>query len=130
MAKWEKGESGNPHGRPAHPMAERFREAVEPRLPVIITAMADAAANGDAQAAKLLLDRVVPPMKPIPRAEPFPLIGGTLTERAESILSAVSDGALAPADGKGLIDALTSLARLIELDEIERRLKALEERAV
>lgn len=130
MAKWEKGESGNPHGRPAHPMAERFREAVEPRLPVIITAMADAAANGDAQAAKLLLDRAIPPFKPVAHPTGFHLEGGSLTERAESILAAVAAGALAPSDGKGLIDGLAALARLIEMDEIERRLKALEDRAV
>lgn len=127
---WQPGESGNPAGRKANPIRERFANLADAHIPEIVEAMVTAAKAGDTAAAKLLLDRVVPPMKPIPRAEPFPLIGGTLTERAESILSAVSDGALAPADGKGLIDALTSLARLIEIDEIERRLKVLEDRAV
>jgi hypothetical protein len=111
-------------------MAERFRKAVEPRLDEVIEAMAEAAAKGDTAAAKLLLDRVLPPFKPAAMPTAFPLEGDTLAERAEAVLSAVAAGTLAPTEGKGLIDALTSLARLIEIDEIERRLKVLEDRAV
>ncbi len=123
---WKKGESGNPHGRPAHPLAERFRGVVEPRLDEIITAMVDAAANGDAQAAKLLLDRCIPPYKPVAPTTAFPLSGDGLTERAESILAAVAAGTLAPADGKALIDSIGSLARIAEIDDLEKRVAALE----
>lgn len=125
---WEKGVSGNPRGRPANAMAERFRKAVEPRLDEVIKAMVEAAAKGDTAAAKLLLDRVLPPLKPAQPATAFPMDGQSLAERAESILAAIAAGTLAPTDGKGLIDAMSALARLIELDDIERRIAALEER--
>ena len=123
---WPKGKSGNPRGRPANAMAERFRKAVEPRLDEVIKAMVEAAAKGDTAAAKLLLDRAMPPFKPAAMPTAFPLEGDTLAERAEAVLSAVAAGTLAPTDGKGLIDAMSALARLIELDDIERRIAALE----
>jgi len=103
---WKKGESGNPHGRPAHPLAERFRGVVEPRLDEIITAMVDAAANGDAQAAKLLMDRVLPTFKPVAQATAFKLDGDSLTAKAQAILAAVAAGLIAISDAKQLIDAL------------------------
>ena len=123
---WPKGKSGNPRGRPAHPLAERFRGVVEPRLDEIITAMIDAAANGDAQAAKLLLDRVLPTFRPVQPTTTFPLFGDCLTERAESILAAVAAGAIAISDAKALIDSLGALAKITEFDELERRVAALE----
>ena len=126
--QWKPGQSGNPAGRKANPLAERFRKAVEPKLPAIITAMIDAAANGDVQAAKLLLDRAIPTLKPVPRAEPFPISGQSLTDRAESILNAVASGMLTPMEGKGLIDSLIGISKLIEADELERRIAALEAR--
>jgi hypothetical protein len=124
---WPKGKSGNPRGRPAHPVAERFRGVVEPRLDEIITAMIDAAANGDAQAAKLLLDRVLPPFRPAAMPTAFQITGNTLTEKAESILAAVSAGSIAVTDAKQLIDAIGSLARITEIDELEKRISALEQ---
>ena len=123
---WKKGESGNPHGRPAHPLAERFRGVVEPRLDEIITAMVDAAANGDAQAAKLLMDRVLPTFKPVAPTTAFKLDGDSLTAKAQAILAAVAAGAIAISDAKALIDAIGSLAKITEIDELERRIAALE----
>lgn len=123
---WKKGVSGNPNGRPAHPLAEQFRETLEPRLDEVIKAMIDAAANGDAQAAKLLLDRVLPPFKPIPRTEAFPISGQSLTEKAESILNAVSAGILPPLEGKALIDSLIGISKLVEIEELEHRISVLE----
>ncbi len=123
---WPKGKSGNPRGRPAHPLAERFRGVVEPRLDEIITAMIDAAANGDAQAAKLLLDRCIPPFKPVQPTTAFPLDGDSLTAKAESILAAVASGLIAISDAKQLIDALALLAKITEIDELEKRVAALE----
>jgi hypothetical protein len=123
---WKKGESGNPHGRPAHPLAERFRGVVEPRLDEIITAMVDAASNGDAQAAKLLLDRCIPPFKPVQPTTAFKLDGDSLTAKAQAILAAVAAGLIAISDAKALIDSLGALARITEFDELERRVAALE----
>ena len=123
---WPKGKSGNPRGRPAHPLAERFRGVVEPRLDEVIKAMVEAAAKGDTAAAKLLLDRVLPTFRPVQPTTTFPLFGDCLTERAESILAAVAGGLIAISDAKALIDSLGALAKITEFDELERRVAALE----
>jgi hypothetical protein len=50
----------------------------------------------------------------------------SLTDQGRIILSAVASGNLAPAQGASLVGAIGSLARVIELDEMERRLSAIE----
>jgi hypothetical protein len=54
------------------------------------------------------------------------LTGDTLTDQGRAVLSAVSAGALAPSQGSQLIAAIGALARVAEIDELERRLSALE----
>lgn len=124
---WKKGESGNPCGRPANPISERFRTAAGSQLDAVIEAMIVAAKAGDTAAAKILLDRCIPPFKPIQPTTPFTMAGDSLTAQAQAVLAAVAAGTLAPADGKALIDAIGSLARITEIDELEKRVKELED---
>ena len=56
----------------------------------------------------------------------FELKGDNLTQQAQSVLAAVADGELDPITGKALIDSLSSMARITEIDEITRRLDQLE----
>ncbi len=124
--KWKPGQSGNPKGRKANPIAERFRKATDGQLDAVIDAMLTAAKSGDTSAAKLILERCIPPFKPVAPTTAFPLSGDGLTERAESILAAVAAGSIAISDAKALIDAIGSLAKITEIDELERRVAALE----
>ena len=127
---WKKGVSGNPRGRPAHPLAERFREALEPRLDSVINAMVDAAENGDAQAAKLLLDRCLPVLKAIDPAISITLpAGGGLAEQGRAIIAAVADGRLPANQAVLLVNALANVARISELDELEKRVTELEKKS-
>jgi len=123
---WKTGQSGNPAGRKANPISERFRQATESQMDAVIEAMVTAAKAGDTSAAKLLIDRCIPPFKPVQPASAFPLSGDSLVEKAEAILAAVANGALAVHDAKALIDAIGSLARIIEVEEFERRIAVLE----
>lgn len=123
---WTKGESGNPAGRKSNPVSERFRQATEGQLDAVIDAMLKAAQEGDTAAAKLLLDRCIPPFKPVAPTTAFKLDGDSLTAKAESILAAVAGGSIAVPDAKQLIDAIGSLARIAEFDELEKRVAALE----
>lgn len=123
---WKPGTSGNPAGRKANPISERFRQATESQMDAVIEAMITAAKAGDTSAAKLLIDRCIPPFKPVQPTSAFPLDGDSLTAKAEAILAAVANGALAVQDAKALIDSIAALARITETEQLERRIAALE----
>ncbi len=67
MSKFEKGTSGNPTGRPSHNVtAAKLRELITLEdVQGILTSVIEQAKNGDIQAAKLILDKVLPSLKAI-----------------------------------------------------------------
>jgi hypothetical protein len=76
----------------------------------------------------LILERVLPPVKATEQAIELDLPeGGTLTTTGRAVLSAVASGDLAPSQGAALLGAIGSLARVIEIDELDARLTKLEE---
>ena len=127
---WKPGQSGNPAGRPAGSgLVGKLREAVAARAPELVEALIAKALEGDTTAARVLLDRVLPVAKS--EALPVSLPGvatGTLTERAESALKAVGNGTLAPDTATSLVATVGALARIRETEELEARIRALEER--
>ena len=123
------GKSGNPNGRPkGSGLAGRLRQAINNDADDILQAVVDAAKGGDIQAAKILLDRICPSLKPEAQAVELPqLSAGTLTERATAALDAVANGELAPDTAAQLINSVGMLARVVELDEMMKRVARLEE---
>lgn len=127
--KWKPGQSGNPKGKPKGVgEVQKLREAINLHVPGIINQLVTAAQGGDVQAARLLLERVLPPLKAVEQASPLTLPDGSLTEQGRAVLAAVGAGELAPGQGAQLITAIGSLARVAEIDEIAARLAALEEK--
>ena len=125
--RFKPGQSGNPKGRPPGAgKVAKLREDLSEHLPEIIAQLVAAAKSGDIQAARLVLDRVMPAVKPIEAPQSIYLPEGSLTQQGRSILAAVASGELAPGQGAALIGAVGALARVVEIDEIDRRLTALE----
>lgn len=122
-----KGRSGNPAGRPpgaGH--AAKIRAALAQRSDELLEVVIGAALAGDMTAARLVLDRIAPALKPTEAAEPVPLNGNTLTERAASVLDAVQAGHVSMSQAAQLLAALGHVARLAEIDDLEARVRALE----
>jgi hypothetical protein len=126
MAKYQKGESGNPNGRPKGVISHRkFREAILKDAPEIIESMITLAKSGDVSAAKIVLDRVFPTMKPGDSLLSLPMTGN-LSDDARQVLISVGNGAITPDQGSKLLSCIGSLAKVIEIDELIRRVEALE----
>ena len=86
-----------------------------------------AAIEGDMTAARLVLDRCLPALKPLESSiEGMALPTGTLTQQATDILASVSRGEVAPGQAAQLIGAVGSVAKLMEVDELSARIEALE----
>ena len=126
---WPSGQSGNPKGRPRGSGAvQKLREQISSSVPDIIKKVSEAAIAGDIQAARLILERVIPPVKAIDQAQVLNLpLSGTLTEQGRGVMAAIAAGEISPGQGAQLIAAIGSLARVAEMDEMAKRLTKLEE---
>lgn len=87
-----------------------------------------AAKKGDMQACRLILERLVPPVKPAAEPVQFELDDTDLPSAARSILRAIAAGDLAPDQGRHLIVALGAVAKVIEVEELEKAVEELRQR--
>lgn len=123
------GKSGNPSGRPKgtpNPQA-RLRKLIN--VEALIKRLMENAAKGNTRAAELLLDRALPPLRAV--AEPVQMPGlheaATLTAKAELIVALAAEGRLSPDVATAMLTAIGQLAKTAEIDELTRRIAALEE---
>lgn len=127
--RFPQGTSGNPNGRPRGTgQVAELREAIKEHVPAIVSALVTKAKGGDSGAARLLLERVVPALKPIEPSLPLALAGEGLTERGNAIFRALEQGDLSPSQTAQLLSALGHLAKATEVDELIKRVEALEKR--
>ena len=123
--RWVPGQSGNPGGRSGQTQVLRAKLA-EGAEAVTKKVMA-AAKKGDMQACRLILERLVPPIKPTAEVVRFELDDTDLPSAAKSILRAVAAGELPPDQGKALIEGLGAVARVIEVAELQKAVEELRE---
>ena len=123
---FKKGVSGNSKGRePGKTASAKLRKAIETETNDIIKVLVKQAKDGDTQAAKILLDRTVPSLKP--QALPISIsVGETLPDTGSNVVDATMTGSIPPDIGAQLIRALTDQSKLVELEEISKRLARLE----
>ena len=129
MAKFKKGQSGNPTGRPKGTgTAAKMRALLEPHAPMLVEKAVQLALDGDTAALRICVDRLIPAMKP--RDEPIMLEGleGSLTEQGQTVITGMSKGCITSGDASDILRALASQARIKEVDELEQRIEVLEDR--
>ena len=125
---WRPGQSGNPAGKPpGSGELQKLRAAIGQHVPEIINQLVAAARGGDIQAARLILERVLPSVKAIEQAQTLDLPEGTLTDQGRAVMRSVAAGELAPGQGAALLTAIGTLGKIAELDELAARITALEE---
>ncbi len=124
--KFKAGISGNPAGRPKDKTAATLlRKSIIDDMPEIILTLIKQAKDGDTAAAKILLDRCCPALKPQAMTINIP-VNGTLTEQGNEIIRATLSGLIPPDIGAQLITALAAQSKIIEVDELTQRIEALE----
>lgn len=121
-----KGRSGNPAGRPpGSTPGAKIREAILKRSDEILNSVIAKAVSGDMMAAKILLDRLTPVL----RAQTVPVTlsnHSVLAEQGKEIIRATVSGEIPPDIGSQLITALANQAKIVEVDELTKRIEALE----
>lgn len=131
--RFQKGKSGNPLGRPqgsrnkASLMAEQlFAEDIQGVCKSVIAK----AKSGDMQAAKIILDRLLPPRKDNPVNVELPEIktANDILKAVGSITQAIARGEISPSEGEALARILDINAKAIEICEFESVLTQLENR--
>jgi len=128
---FEKGRSGNPSGRPRRPRlpaADELRNAIVKDLPVIVTKLVAMAKDGDTTAARLLLDRALPSLRPTdaPVTLRTEVDLSDLLSAPTAVLAALGAGDLTPEQAATIAASLAALVRVREFTDLEARIEALE----
>lgn len=120
--KFQPGQSGNPAGRkPGSGKVAKLRAHIEKAVPEILDALVAQARNGDAAAAKLLLDRALPILKPEPRTQ-----AAAAPTAPAAILAAAAAGELPLEQAERLMALAVAQAKVAELVEVQDRLERIE----
>ena len=124
FAPGNKASPGRPPGRGA--VAE-MRDALAADLGGIIDTVKARALAGDTQAARIILDRLVPSLRPVEMPAVLTLpAGATLAGQAQAVIDAAAAGELAPSQAAQIVTALGGVAKIIEATELLKRIEALE----
>ena len=125
---FQKGQSGNPAGKPKGAKDKRtaLRELLQPHAAQLVQKAVKLALDGDTTALRICIDRIIPAAKA--KDSPISLEGltGSPTEQAQAVVNALTTGALTPDEANSVMTVLTAQMRVIEVDELEKRIAALE----
>ena len=122
------GQSGNPKGRPkGKGVAAELRKLMEPEAPELVAKLIGMAKDGDGNAMRICMERLVAPIKDEPVNVPGLADATTLTEQGEAIVKAVAEGDITPNDAGRLMQAVASQAKVRETDELAKEIKEMRE---
>ena len=122
--------AGNPIGRPKGIQDRRvsLRAMLDPHKDALVEKAVELALGGDTQALKLCMDRLIPSIKSVEMPVQAEISGDNLSDQARSVIALAGQGQHSIQEITGLMQAISSLARIIDVDELERRITTLEAR--
>jgi len=124
--RFQPGVSGNLSGRPKS-ATTLLREKIAEDLDEVVKAVVFAAKNGDMLAAKLILDRLIPALRPTAAMVNLQLpADATPVNVAESLLRSVACGQISPDSAAQLLGATAQFSKILEVEELRDRINAIE----
>ena len=124
--KFKKGQSGNPSGRQRgapNKVTRAFREAIA----VVFDELGGTKhllkwATKNPTEFYRIAARLVPPGSPIAIGP----LSGSIADQGKAVIAKMAEGAITPEQASTVMQALSAQARIIEVDELERRVAELE----
>jgi hypothetical protein len=135
MAKFRKGQSGNPGGKPRgcrNATTILFDELLKDNAKDLIEKAIKMAKGGDGPALRLCIDRLAPPRKDRPVWFELPKMSEArdAVSATAAIVAAVASGDLTPLEASELSKVVDGYARSLQTVEFEERLLKLEKAIV
>ncbi|UST54930.1 DUF5681 domain-containing protein [Comamonadaceae bacterium OTU4NAUVB1] len=131
MPAWKPGQSGNPSGRASKGTIEArvaLRQNILDRMPAVVEKLLALAQEGDVQAARTLMERVLPSVKPESLPVLLDMAGATTaTEQSALIVKAIVCGQIAPDVGSDLLAGIANAARIADFDQVAADVRQLRE---
>ncbi len=128
---WKKGQTGNPGGKKKGTgKVSQLRALLDPHAEDLVNKAKDMALEGDMTALRLCLERLVPPIKIKDELVSVPGLNSSngLVEQGQAVIDALASSEITPGEAATLMQTVASQARILEIDELERRISALEDR--
>lgn len=129
--KFIKGKSGNPKGKIKGTKNKTTLTAellLEGEIGNICRRLIDEALNGNMQAIKMVLDRIMPPRKDRSIAINIPILKNSsdILQAMSFITDAVGSGNISPSEGEALSRIIDVYVKALEIHDYENRLQILE----
>ena len=131
MAKFAKGQSGNPSGKPKgcrNATTILFDDLLKDNAKDLIEKAIEMAKGGDGPALRLCIDRLAPARKDRPVWFDLPEMNEArdAVNASAAIVAAVAGGDLTPSEAAELSKVVDSYARTLQAAEFEERISKLE----
>jgi hypothetical protein len=127
--KFKPGQSGNPAGKPrgAKDRRTELRALLVPHAHELIDKVVALAKSGDTTALRILIDRLIPPIKARDESVTVADLAGSVVNQGMTVLKALAAGEITPEQAATMISVVATQARITEVGELERRIESLEQ---
>jgi hypothetical protein len=126
--RFTKGNKASPGRPPGRGIVAELRDKLAQDVDKVIGILREQALAGDPQAIRILLDRVLPSLRPVELPTPLNLPPGNLAQQAHAVVQAVAAGDIAPSQAAQIISALGGVAKIVETTDLLDRITKLEEK--